>query len=352
MSPSCDFRSDTLTLPTPEMMQAILRAPLGDAARGEDATVNALEALCRELLGMEDALFLPSASMANLAAVIAHDSRGGEVIVEESAHIYNAEGGALSVLAGAVARPVAGDRGVLSPDAVAARIRGTDSLGAAPTRLLCVENTHNAAGGVVTPLALMEALHQRVRSSGIPLHLDGARLFNAAVCLGVTVRQACRHCDSVTIALSKGLGAPVGAILAGSGSFMAKARRAARMLGAGMRQAGVIAAPAIVALQQDPYGVVKRDHARARMLAEGLAAIDPRLVDLPDVQTNIVNVRTSPLFTDAQDLSLALKRRGVHALHRNADVVRFVTHSGIQDEDVAAALAAMAGIVQARGSAR
>ena len=180
MSPSCDFRSDTVTLPTPEMLQAILRATLGDAARGDDATVNELEALCRNLLGMEDALFLPSASMANLAAVLAHDSRGGEVIVEESAHIYNSEGGALSILAGAMVRPVAGEHGVLSPDAVAARIRGAGGdLGAAPTRLLCVENTHNAAGGVVTPQSRMEALHRLASSSGIPLHLDGARLFNA-----------------------------------------------------------------------------------------------------------------------------------------------------------------------------
>jgi threonine aldolase len=352
MSQSSDFRSDTVTLPTLEMMQAILHARLGDAARGDDPTVNELEALCCELLGMEDALFLPSASMANLTAVISHDSRGGEVIVEESAHIYNSEGGALSVVAGAVARPVAGEGGMLSPKVVSQRIRGTGGLGAAPTRLLCLENSHNAAGGLVMPLAQMEALHQLAKSSGIPLHLDGARLFNAAAYLGVTVRQACQHCDSVTIALSKGLGAPVGAVLAGSGAFMAKARRAARMLGGGMRQAGVIAAPAIVALEQDPYGVVARDHVRARRLAEGLATMDPRLVDLSKVQTNIVNVRTTHLFADAQELAHELKCRDVHALRRNADVVRFVTHSGIHDDDVAAALAAMRGIVQSLESPR
>ena len=347
MTNSCDFRSDTVTLPTQKMMQAILGARLGDAARGDDPTVNELEALGSELLGKDKALFLPSASMANLVAVIAHDSHGGEVIVEESSHIYNSEGGALSVVAGAVVRAIAGERGMLSTDAVAARIRGADvGMGAARTRLLCLENTHNSAGGVVMPLDQMAALHALAKSAQIPLHLDGARLFNAASYLGVTANEICQHCDSVAIALSKGLGAPVGAILAGSEAFMAKARRAARMLGGSMRQAGVIAAPAIIALQSDPYGVVGRDHARARRLAEGLAAIDPRLVDLSGVHTNIVNVRTAHLYADAAELSRELRLRNVHALRRNAETVRFVTHSGIGDKEVDTAVTVMAGILE------
>jgi threonine aldolase len=235
---------------------------------------------------------------------------------------------------------------MLSPEAVAARIRGATSLGAAPTRLLCLENSHNAAGGVVMPLEQMAALYKLARSSEIPLHLDGARLFNAAAYLGVTVGAVCQNCDSVTIALSKGLGAPVGAILAGSNGFMVKARRAAKMLGAGMRQAGVIAAPAIVSLERDPYGVVARDHVRARRLAEGLAAIDPTLVDLSSVHTNIVNVCTAHLYADAEEFAGELRRWGVHALRRSAQTVRFVTHSGIGDEDVATALAAITGILE------
>lgn len=345
MTASCDFRSDTVTLPTQEMMEAILRAPLGDAARGDDPTVKALEELGSELLGMEKALFLPSASMANLASIIAHDCRGGEVIVEADAHVYNSEGGALSVVAGAVVRPLIGEHGLLSPAVVATRIRTAPALGTAPARLLCLENTHNAAGGVVMPQDQMAALHDLAKSAQVPLHLDGARLFNAAAYLGVTVREISKNCDSVTIALSKGLGAPVGALLAGPEGFMAKARRAARMLGGSMRQAGVIAAPAIVALQADPYGLISRDHKRARRLAEGLAAIDPRLVDLSRVQTNIVNVYTRHLYDDAAQLAQALKPHGVHALRRNAHTVRFVTHSGIRDEDVTAVLSAIESIL-------
>ena len=260
-----DFRSDTVTLPTPAMMQALNAARLGDAGRGDDPTVAELERLACKMTGKEDALFLPSGTMANLAAVIAHDCRGGEVVVDRGAHIYNAEGGGLSVVAGAVARPIESRGGVLAPADVAAAIRGSADAARAPTRLVCLENSHNAAGGTVTPVETMAAIRRVARRGGRagPSRRRAAvqrrrlsRRAPGSSCAGPSIR--------VWFALCKGLGAPVGAILAGDGAFMAKARRAARMLGGTMRQAGLIAAPAIVALESDPYALHRRDHALAR----------------------------------------------------------------------------------------
>jgi threonine aldolase len=341
---SYDFRSDTVTLPTPEMMAAIATAPLGDAARGDDPTVNELERLAAGLAGKEEALFLPSGTMANLAALIAHDVRGGEVIVEDTAHIYNSEGGGLSAVAGAVARPLRGQRGALDPDDVKAAIRGGADLALASTRLVCLENTHNAAGGSVIPLETMAAIHRVCRHAGIAVHLDGARLFNAAAHLNVTILDICRHADSVWFALCKGLGGPVGAILAGDGPFMTRARRAAKMLGGGMRQAGVIAAPAIVALK-DPYRPFHRDHALARQLAVGLAAIDASLVDAERVQTNIVNCFVDRFAEDAAEINRALRRRGILANSKRTKI-RFVTHAQVDEIAVEAATRAFAEVIR------
>lgn len=343
--PTCDFRSDTVTLPTPAMMDAIARARLGDAARGDDPTVNELEHLARDLTGKEDALFVPSGAMANLAAVMGHACRGGEVIVEEAAHIYNSEGGGLSAVAGAIARPIKGRDGILSPDDVSAALRSAANLAIAPTRLICLENTHNASGGSVTPLATMAAIHRVARQAGVPLHLDGARLFNAAACLDVPILALCAHSDSVWFALCKGLGGPVGAVLAGEGRFMREARRAAKMLGGGMRQAGLIAAPAIVALQDGPYAAHRRDHRLARKLAEGLAALDPSLVDVAKVQTNIVNCFVDRLADDAAGIHRALAARGVLTLsHRTK--IRFVTHRQVDEESVETALREFAHVLR------
>jgi threonine aldolase len=341
---SYDFRSDTVTLPTPEMMAAVAAAPLGDAARGDDPTVNELERLAASLAGKDDALFLPSGTMANLAALLAHDVRGGEVIVEETAHIYNSEGGGLSTVAGAVVRPLRGQRGTLDPGDVRAAIRGAADLALAPTRLVCLENTHNAAGGSVIPLENMAAIHQVCRQAGIPVHLDGARLFNAAAHLNVPILEICRHTDSVWFALCKGLGGPVGAILAGDRPFMTRARRAAKMLGGGMRQAGLIAAPSIVALK-DPYGPLRRDHALARKLAAGLAAIDASLVEAEGVQTNIVNCFVDRFADDASAINRALRQRGILANSKRTKI-RFVTHAQVDEAAVEAATRAFAEVIR------
>jgi threonine aldolase len=338
-----DFRSDTVTLPTSTMMDAIAIAPLGDSARGDDPTVARLEQLGRELTGKDDALFVPSGTMANLAAIIAHDCGGGEVIVEETAHIYNSEGGGLSAVAGAVPRPIKGRHGVLAAAEVDAAIKDGSDQALAPTKLICLENTHNASGGTVIPLADMAALHTVAKQGGVPVHLDGARLFNAAAYLDVPLVEICRHVDSVWFALCKGLGGPVGALLAGDRAFMTRARRAAKMLGGGMRQAGLIAAPAIVALE-DPYPVLRRDHERAGRLARGLAAIDCSLVDVEHVQTNIVNCHVDRFADDAGPINQALRELGILANYKRTKI-RFVTHYHIDDAAVAAAVQHFAVIV-------
>lgn len=343
MPPNHDFRSDTVTLPTPAMMAAIATAPLGDAARGDDPTVNALEALGRELTGKDDALFLPSGTMANAAALLAHEVRGGEVIVEATAHLYNSEGGGLAVLAGGVARPVAGEAGRIEPEALRRALRGSGDLALAPTRLVCLENTHNAAGGTVMAPAQMAALHAVARAAGVPLHLDGARLFNAAAFLEVPIAALCAHTDSVWFALCKGLGCPVGALLAGPREWMQRARRAAKLLGGGMRQAGLIAAPALVALR-DPYPAHRRDHALAAQLARGLAAVDASLVDPARVQTNIVNVTVERFAADGAPVRAALRERGVLVNHKGTKL-RFVTHAQVDEADVRAAVAAMTDLL-------
>jgi threonine aldolase len=327
-------------------MAASAAARLGDAARGDDPTVLELEARVGALTGKDDALLLPSGAMANLAALMAHGCRGGEVIVEQSAHVYAAEGGALSVVAGAVARPLAGRRGLLEPDDVRAAMRGDGNLALAPTRLLCIENTHNAAGGTVTPLSRMRELHALAREAEVPLHLDGARLFNAAACLDVALAALCEHADSVMFSLCKGLGGPIGAMLAGPASFMRAARRAARLLGGGMRQAGLIAAPALVALR-DPYPQHRRDNALARRLAIGLAAVDASLVQPDAVQTNIVNCDFAGDAAAAQRVARALREHGVAVSTRHA-TLRLVTHAQVDEAAVDAAIAAMAMILNTR----
>lgn len=335
-----DFRSDTVTLPTPAMMRAIAQAPLGDAARGEDPTVNELERVAAELTGKEEALFLPSGAMANLCALLAHECRGGEVIVEAASHIYNAEGGGLSAVAGAMPRPIIGERGVMPTLELRHAIRRGGDPATAPTRLLCVENTHNDSGGWVLPLDHLRELHAMAHEAGILLHMDGARLFNAAAFLEVPVRTICGHADSVWFALCKGLGCPVGAVLAGEQGFMHRARRAAKMLGGGMRQSGLLAAAALVALR-DPYPQHRRDHALARQLAEGIASIDATLVDPGRVQTNIVNCRVDRFAADAAGMVRALAERGVLVNHKRSKI-RFVTHAQVDRRAVDQAVRALA----------
>lgn len=336
MTRPIDLRSDTVTLPTPEMFRAMVSAELGDDVYGEDPTVRRLEELAAVRVGKEAALFVPTGTMGNQVAVMTHARRGEEVIVDVGSHIYDAEAGGLAVLAGVQARPLSSLLGRLDPADVEAAIR-PDDVHFPRTGLLCLENPHNGAGGTVTPAEGVRQLADVARRHGIPVHLDGARLFNAAVALGVPAAELAAPVDSVMLCLSKGLCAPVGSLLAGSAAFVAEARRNRKLMGGGMRQAGVLAAAGIVALES----MVDRladDHANARALADGLAVLPGLCVELEAVQTNMVYAGTEPGAADAVVAALAAVGVMINAVGPSR--VRFVTHKDVDADAIENALAA------------
>jgi threonine aldolase len=323
-----DLRSDTVTQPTEAMFEAMRRAPLGDDGREGDPTVLALEALAAERTGKEAGLFVSSGTMGNLVALLAHTGRGGEVVTEAGSHILRSEMGGIAGIAGLFHRAVAGERGAMDVETVRGAISASLMPNRLATALICMETTHNDAGGAVLPLAHMRAIHALGRAHGIPVHTDGARLFNAAVKLGVGAAEIAAHSDTITFCISKGLSAPVGSVLAGPRAFIAKARAYRRMIGGNLRQGGVIAAAGIVALET----MVERladDHASARRLAERLHRIDPALVDLARVETNIVQVETRRFGQPAAVLVADLRERGVLAGVWSDWVMRMVTHRHI-----------------------
>ncbi|HMQ30845.1 MAG TPA: low-specificity L-threonine aldolase [Chloroflexaceae bacterium] len=342
---SVDLRSDTVTLPSPAMREAMVRAELGDDVYGEDPTVNRLEALAAELVGKEAAVLVPSGTMGNLAALLAHGQRGQRVVCGDECHIYVYEAGGASALGGMVYHTLPTDAGGALPlELVREALAATTDPHRAPAGVLCLENTHNRCGGTVLPPAYMEAAHALAREAGVPLHLDGARVFNAAVALGIDVRALTRHVDSVQFCLSKGLAAPVGSLVAGERPFIERVRRARKQLGGGMRQAGVIAAAGIVALTE----MVERldeDHANARLLAAGLADIPGLRVDMARVQTDIVRFElTAEGLTPAEFLA-GLRERGVLMGAVGARTLRAVTHYGIGAADVERAVAAARAVL-------
>src|SRR6478672_9562263 len=306
-----DLRSDTVTLPTPEMRRAIAEAPLGDDVYGEDPTINRLEALAAERVGKEAAMLVTSGTMGNLCAILAHCGRGQEAIVGDESHIYHYEGGGASVLGGVALNLVPTTaKGELPLAALANAIRDPEDSHEALTQLICLENTHNRCGGVALSTAYMQSVHTFAQARGLLVHLDGARIFNAAVALGVDARAITRHVDSVQFCLSKGLAAPVGSILAGDAAFISRARRLRKMVGGGMRQAGIIAAAGIVALEQ-MVDRLAEDHANARRLAEGLAQLPGLEVDPDEVETNIVMVQVADERIDPKRFVAGLAERGV-----------------------------------------
>lgn len=324
-----DFRSDTVTKPTPAMRRAMAEAEVGDDVYGEDPTVNRLETLAAEMLGFETGLYMPSGTMTNQVALMVHLRRGQEVIAPKGAHIYEYEPGSLSVLAGGVIRLVEAPYGTPDPEAVRSAVH--TSVHQAPTGLIELENTHNSAGGTVVPLEAQHVIQKVAQEAGLPIHLDGARLFNAATALNAAPAEVARGFHTVSICLSKGLGAPVGSILLMPKAFRAEAHRYRKMLGGGMRQAGVLAAAGIIALTEGPKGL-QRDHQMARALAEGMLKL--RLeVDLQSVQTNMVYVGGP----SAAHFARRLADLGVLA-NPLGSRVRFVTHRDLADEDVGLAL--------------
>lgn len=334
-----DLRSDTITLPTEAMREAMASAAVGDDVFGEDPTVAELETLAAQMLGKDAGLFLPSGTMGNLVAVLTHTQKGDEVIVEADAHVYYYEVGSISAVAGVIPRPVAGTLGYIAPSQLRAAIR-PPNVHFPPPRLLCLENTHNRAGGIPFGPDEMDAVCLAARELGLAVHVDGARIFNAAVAFGVPAKSLVRHADSVMFCVSKGLSAPVGSLLVGSTEFIERARRFRKMVGGGMRQAGVIAAAGVVALRT----MVDRladDHASARHLAEGVAGLPGLSVDLERVRTNIVLVWLDEGRWTAAQFLARLKHEGVLAVPVGDYSVRFVTNRHIAADSVDRAISAI-----------
>lgn len=324
-----DLRSDTVTRPTPEMYDAMRSAPLGDDVLGDEPTVIRLQELAAKTLGKEAALFVPSGTMGNQIAIASHCNPGDAILIEQEAHILYYEVGAPGVISNVVSWTLPSTNGVMDPEVVAGRVlKQTEHTPG--TRLLCLENTHNRAGGAVVPLDKMAAYKEIANANGMSVHLDGARVFNAAVALGVPASEIARHCDSVNFCLSKGLRSPVGSLLCGKREFIERALVWRKRLGGGMRQAGVLAACGIVSLEKYVDRLAD-DHRRARELANALIGLPGIQVDLSAVQTNMVLVKTA-LSADAwQDRLHALD---VWCFSVAPNRLRLVLHADVDDEGV------------------
>ena len=332
-----ELRSDTLTQPTPGMRAAIANAVVGDEQKREDPTVLELERRAADVLGQEEAVFLPTATMANQIALAILGERGTELIVEETAHIMVAELGGAARFSGLVTRGLRGDRGVLSPDQVRATYRPGDGHHIPRTTILALENTHNTGGGRVWPYDELLAVAETGRELGLSLHLDGARLLNAAVASGIAAAELGCRFDTVTLCLSKGLGCPLGAVVAGSSERMAAARMYKHAFGGAMRQAGIVAAAGIYALDNHVERLAE-DHARARRLADGLDAAGVP-VDVDTVETNFVQIDVKPLDLSVPEALERLKQAGVGLSSTMLPgILRAVTHLDVSDDDVERAL--------------
>ncbi len=336
-----DLRSDTVTLPTPAMREAIARAELGDDVFGEDPTVIRLEALAAERLGKEAALFVPSGTMANLVSLLTHCGRGDEAIMGDQAHTFLYEAGGSAVLGGIHPRPLMNrPDGTLDIDQIEAAIR-PDNVHFPRTRLICLENTHNRCGGAALPPTYLASVQELARRHGLAVHMDGARLFNAATALRVEARALAKYADSVSFCLSKGLSAPVGSLVCSTADFIRKARRARKVVGGGMRQAGVLAAAGIVALDE-MVGRLQEDHENAHKLAEGFRSLPGLRLTYP-ARSNIVIFDITNPDLDAESLLAQWRADGVLMLAIAPQRIRAVTHFGISATDIETTLQVVAG---------
>ncbi len=327
-----DLRSDTVTKPTPAMRKAMAEAEVGDDVYGEDPTVNALQERVAEILGKEKALFVPSGTMANQLAIKSHTQPGDEVILEGSSHPFNFEGGAGAVLSGVQFYCLHGVRGVVEASQVEEAIRPLDHHFAV-TKLVCLENTHNRGGGSIYPLKTLAEVSRMAKSKNIAIHLDGARLWNASAATGITPAEYASWADSVSVCLSKGLGAPVGSLVAGSAVFIDRVHRFRKMFGGGMRQAGILAAAGLYALDHH----IKRlndDHKNAKRLASALSEIKGVSVNPDEVETNIVIFDVDKTGMTAQQVSEGLKKQGVLIHAVNKKLIRLVTHLDVSTSDI------------------
>jgi len=326
-----DLRSDTITKPTQDMRQAGFDAEVGDDVFEEDPTVRELEERAAKMFGKEAALYVTSGTQGNQAAVLTHCSPGEEIIMEATSHLFLYEGATMSALAGVQPRTIQGDRGVMNPDDVKAAIR-PDDIHFPKTSLICLENTHNKAGGAILPWDNMKTIYEVAQQNNIPVHLDGARIFNASVATGISVKEYASLTDTVQFCLSKGLGAPVGSILVGPKSFIERARKWRKRLGGGMRQAGVIAAPGLIALN-DMVDRLADDHDNAKSLAGSVSSI-PGLEVEGKIETNIVLVNVKETGMDAEKFLAKLKEQGVLAVPFGPYTIRMVTNKEVSAKDL------------------
>jgi len=330
MNPLIDLRSDTVTRPCPAMRQAMADADVGDDVTGDDPTVNRLETVCADLYGMEAALFVPSGTMANQIAIKTWTQAGDELIAEADAHIFQYESAAIAAISGVQANLIGGERGIITAEQVADRIRPAN-VHFGPTRLVCIENTHNRAGGAIYPVDVIRDIAALTRERGIRFHMDGARLMNACVAAGLAPTDFTQYVDSATLCFSKGLGAPVGSMLAGPTDFIERARRWRKMMGGGMRQAGIIAAGALYALKHNVARLAE-DHANARTLANALIGTDLLDVDPPEVETNLVFANTHRAGMSGVELRDAMATLGVLFHAEGEQRIRLVTHLDVSRE--------------------
>ena len=331
-----DLRSDTVTKPTSAMREAMAAADVGDDVFGEDPTINALQEFCAELFGKERALYVPSGTMANQVALNAHTEPGDEVICEYGAHIFNYECGAPAMLSGVQLHPLHGEHGIITPDQVEGAIRPSN-VHHPSTKIVALENTHNRAGGVVYPIEVMAAIAEVAWDNGLLMHLDGARLMNAVVATGLSAEEYASHFDSVSLCFSKGLGAPVGSIIAGSEEFIERAHRYRKVYGGGMRQAGIIAAGALYAIRNNVRRLAQ-DHENAKLFATGINQLGAIAVDLEWVQTNIIMFEVDPKQMTAQELCARLEERAIFMFPVSKQRIRAVTNLMVNRDDIIAAI--------------
>ena len=341
-----DLRSDTVTKPTPAMRRAMADAPVGDDVYGDDPSIGALERRTAELLGKEDAVYMVSGTMTNQVALRAHTESGDEVLADAAAHIAVLERGAPAALSGITLRGLPGRNGIFTAADVRAALRVPHVFlppTQTPTKILCLENTHNIGGGTIWPLPAIGAVAEVARAHGLKLHLDGARLWNAAVATGIAEAQYAAQFDTVSVCFSKGLGAPVGSALAGSRAFISRARRFKALFGGGIRQGGIVAAGALYAIEHHRVRLAD-DHAKARRFAERIASLPGIAVDLATVQTNIVRFRLTEMA--AQAFVDRCYAQGVHMLSSGARGVRAVMHLDVDEADVDRAAAVLQGVLK------
>jgi threonine aldolase len=340
-----DLRSDTVTKPTPAMREAMAKAEVGDDVYGEDPTILALEALAADMLGKDAAVFVPSGTMGNLISVLSHCGRGDEMILGDKAHIFMFEAAGAAALGGIQPRTIPNHAdGTLNLDQVVASIRA-DDLHQPATRLLALENTQNLCGGTVLPVDYMDEAGELAHNLGLKLHVDGARIWNAAVALGVSPGRLLKHADSVSACLSKGLAAPVGSVVAGDNEFILRARRMRKQVGGGMRQAGVIAAAGLISLME-MVDRLAEDHANAKLLAEGLASIDGIAVEPDSIQTNLVYFEVTREGMTDREVATGLKANGVLLDGKGYQIMRAVTHNDVTTSDIEQALDAFEAVMR------